>query len=183
MARFTPYSAIIGGRRFTVRGALEDESGSFTLLFGEQRVHVDEPADLLSVVGPGEKVIADFGAFAITLWRDGRVRYVAHADGVKGPECHDLELACWALLDMLGDEKAPRRCFFCRWSDVEPSTGWGNLGCAVERAQEYHQVATAPEPRRRKWGPQALFGDWVDEWYGCEKFEVRPRGYGYRGRP
>ncbi len=183
MKRYTPFAAIIGGRRFVVRGAQGDETGNFTLVFGEERVHVDDPADLLKVVTPGERVMVDFGAFGVTVWRDAQVWYAAHAEGVKGPACPDLEAACWALLEVLGDTRAPHACFFCRWSDVEPSTGWGNLGCAVDRRADYDRVATSSDARTRKWGPQPLLLEWVDEWYGCGRFEVRPRRYGYRGRP
>ncbi|MBL8952329.1 MAG: hypothetical protein JNK82_16235 [Myxococcaceae bacterium] len=185
MPRYTPFTAIIGGHRFTVRGATRDEPGNFTLCFGEQRVEVDDPEDLLAVVATGEEVIADFGRFALTLSRPagGRVQYTAHAAGVKGPAADDVELACWGLLELLGDERAPRACFFCRWSEVEPSTGWGNLGCTVGSRAEYDRVATSPDARRRKWSSTALIQEWVDEWHGCAHFEVRPKGYGYRGRP
>jgi hypothetical protein len=174
------FHAIIGGARFVVRAAKDDEPGAFTLVLGEQLVAVHSPEDLLSVA---DRASCDFGAFSLTLWKqDGRTRYRASSGGVAGPDAGDEERACWGLLDVLGDAKAPRACFFCRWSDVEPSTGWGNLGCAVKHAREYDEIATSADARRRKWGAQGLL-DWVDEWFACDRFEVRPRGYGYRGRP
>lgn len=185
----TPYAVEIRGERFVVRPSESDEDGCFTLVHGDRRLPVDLLVDLLAAVDAGERVMADFGAWAIVLWRasDARPRYQARArssEGVwiDGPVDDDEERACWALLARLGDDRAPRACFFCRWSDVEPSTGWGHLGCAVAYGKTYHEVATSPDPRRRKWGPQGLLA-WVDEWHLCGRFEVRPVGYGYRGRP
>ena len=177
----TPFHAIVGGARFPVRAAVDGEPGNFTLVMGEQRFPIDHPAELLRAAQPGEKVVADFGRFSLTVWRDERVWYRAAADGAVGPDDTDDERACWRLLDVLGEERAPHACFFCRWSEVEPSTGWGNLGCAVKHAAEYDAVATSSDARRRKWGAQALL-EWVDEWFSCERFAVRPKGYGYRGR-
>lgn len=185
----TPYWAELRGERYPVQPSEGDERGVWTLVCGTERLAVDVPEDLLAAVPAGESVTADFGSFTLTLCRaeDGRTRYRAAARGadgheVTGPTETDDESACWGLLALLGDEQAPRACFFCRWSDVEPSTGWGHLGCAVAHAETYHRLATAAEPRRRKWGPQELL-DWVDEWHTCERFDVRPPGYGYRGRP
>jgi hypothetical protein len=184
----TSYWVEIGGERALVRPSEGDEDGCFTLVLGARRIPVDVLADLLAAVIPGERVVADFGSFAIALRAgdDGKPRYQAlsrrNAEPVAGPVETDEELACWGLLAVLGDDRAPRACFFCRWSDVEPSTGWGHLGCAVDGAETYHAIATSPDPRRRKWGPQAMLR-WVDEWHACERFEVRPLGYGYRGRP
>jgi hypothetical protein len=150
----TPYWAAIRGRRYVVRAAEDDEEGT-----------------------------ADFGRFSLAMWtaEDGHPRYRAQAQSVQGPVDEDEERACWGLLARLGDENAPRACFFCRWSDVEPSTGWGHLGCGVALAEDFHRRATSPDPRTRKWISCGL--DWVDEWHSCERFEVRPQGYGYRGRP
>ena len=181
--RGVPFHAIIGGARFLVRKALDEEPGTWTLVLGEQLVDVDEPKDLLKVAAPGDRVSADFGAFSITMWRDAdRTWYSAAAEGVAGAANTDLEEACWALLRELGDDRAPKACFFCKWSDVEPSTTWGNMGCAVANAAQYEEVATSSDGRRRKWGPQPLMSVWVDEWFACERFTVRPKGFGYRGR-
>lgn len=185
----TPYFAELLGGRYLVRPAEGDEAGTWTLVCGTEHFPVDTPADLLAAAPPGTAVTADFGSFRLTLWsaEDGRPRYRAGVRARDGAEITgavetDDERACWSLLAILGDERAPRACFFCRWSDVEPSTGWGHLGCAIEHAEAYHRVATEAEPRKRKWGTQGLLA-WVDEWHACERFEVRPHDYGYRGRP
>ena len=181
----TPFAAIIGGARFVVRASAGDEPGNFTLEHGDARIPVDHPSDLLAAAPAGERVTADYGAFTLTVWQgeDGRPRYRAAAQGKEPAEDDDdEERACWRLLALLGDASAPRACFFCRWSEVEPSAGWGNLGCAVESATAYDAIARSTDSRRRKWGPQGLL-EWVDEWAVCERFEVRPLGYGYRGRP
>lgn len=185
----TPFAAIVRGERCLVRQAEGDEEGNFTLVLGDARIAVDHPSDLVRAVPEGEAVVASFGPFELVMRRaeDGRCRYVARTpakDGtlVTGPEDTDEEIALWRLLERLGDDQAPRACFFCRWSEVEPSTGWGNMGCAVRHADAYDAVATSTEPRRRKWGPQSMLS-WVDEWQTCDRFEVRPVGYGYRGRP
>ncbi len=161
-----------------------DESGRFTLVHGDELVPIDHPSDALALVEVGEVVAADFGRFELLMQKgeDGKTRYRASAEGVIGPEHEDEELACWGLLALLGDDHAPRACFFCRWSEVEPSSGWGNLGCAVAHREAYHRVATSSEARKRKWGASGLLR-WVDEWFSCDAFEVRPVGYGYRGRP
>lgn len=185
----TPYWAELLGERCLVRPAEDHEDGTWTLVRGAELHPVDLPEDLLAGVQPGESVTADFGSFTLTMWlaEDGRPRFRAatrSSEGaeVMGPVETNDEQACWGLLATLGDEHSPRACFFCRWSDVEPSTGWGHLGCAVASADAYDQVATSPDARRRKWGSQGML-TWVDEWHHCERFEVRPHGYGYRGRP
>jgi hypothetical protein len=181
---YIPYRAIVRGTPHLVRPAVDEETGNYTLELGDARIHVDHPADLLAAVTDGEEVTADFETFSLTVRRaeDGRPRYRASAQGVTGPEDKDEEIACWRLLDLLGDENAPVACFFCLWSEVEPSTGWGNLGCAIKYADTYHDIATSTDTRRRKYGPSGML-DWVTEWHRCERFEVRPYGYGYRGRP
>ena len=85
----------------------------------------------------------------------------------KGP------CALWGIHTLVSSEPRQER--------QQSATGWGNLGCAVDHAAEYHEVATSPDGRRRKWGPCGML-TWVDEWYGCLRFEVRPVGYGYRVR-
>lgn len=184
MTYLLPYRALLRGRAHPVRPATRDEEGLFILERDDERVSFDEPADLLSLVAHGEEVTADFDTFALVISRgsNGRPLYLARAQGVEGAQSPDDELACWTLLDALGDARAPRACFFCRWSDVEPSSGWGNLGCAVAHADAYDAVATSSDARRRKWGHTAMLS-WVMEWHSCERFEVRPYGYGYRGRP
>ncbi len=179
-----PYMVRIRDQQFLVRPSREQEDGNWTLEFGEQRVPIDLPDDLLGVAAGQESVFCEFGPFTLELRRgpDGRPLYRAHAQGACGQEDRDEERACWSLLDVLGDEKAPRACFFCRWSDVEPSTGWGHLGCALAHAKTYHEVATSNDPMRRKYSASSLL-DWVAEWHCCAHFEVRPFGYGYRGRP
>ena len=184
MSYLLPYKALLRGRSYPVRPATAAEEGLFTLELDTTCVSIDEPSDLVAVVEQGAEATADFGAFLLVMWRapDGRLRYRARTQDVSGSASPDDETACWSLLDALGDARAPRACFFCRWSDVEPSTGWGHLGCAVDHSEDYHAVATSSDARRRKWGPQSLL-TWVMEWHSCPRFEVRPLGYGYRGRP
>lgn len=170
-----PYRAIVDGVTHEIR----DKEWHY----GGGVVEIDHPADFVAPLAPGVVVRLDFDRFALDVWRDaaGKPRYRASSGASVGAETHDEERALWSLLTTLGDERAPRACFFCRWSDVEPSTGWGHLGCFVENQAAYTSAATSDEPRRRKW-VTSLGCTWVDEWDGCDEFSVRPRGYGYRGR-
>jgi hypothetical protein len=72
-------------------------------------------------------------------------------------------------------------CFFCRWSDVEASTGWGHLARFVEQGAEYDSYFAAG--KTPKWVASALRCLWVDEWHSYERWVLRPKDYGYRGRP
>ncbi len=133
---------------------------------------------------PGVQVTIDYARFAVTVWRDaaGKTHYRGSRGDVSGPERGDAEAALRTLLDVLGDADAPRACFFCRWSDVENGTGWGHLGCFVDRKAAYDHFVTATGGPGLKW-VTGLGCGWVDEWHSCDEFEVRPIGYGYRGRP
>lgn len=57
-----------------------------------------------------------------------------------------------------------------------------SLGCAAANRAQYHQIATSDDGRKRRSGVSLIL-HWVDEWHACDAFEVRPIGYGYRGRP
>jgi hypothetical protein len=183
--KYLPHRASVGNESGDVRAARGDESGNWTWEFGERLVHIDQPSDFTSAVEQGVEVKIDYGRFGLIVWRsvDGQLHFRGTAGGTTGPERNDDELAMWALLDEVGDAATPRACFFCRWSDIEPSTGWGNLGCFVDRKAAYDEIATCNDPRRRKWVSSTLKPVWVDEWYYCEQFELRPVNYGYRGRP
>lgn len=170
-----PYRAIVDGVTYEIRDKEWHYRGTV--------VEVDQPADFLTPLAPGVEVRLDFERFALHVGRDedGKPRYRAIVGDRVGADSNDEERALWSLLTALGDDQAPRACFFCRWSDVEPSTGWGHLGCFAENKAVYASAAESDEPRRRKW-VTSLGCSWVDEWDGCDEFEVRPLGYGYRGR-
>ncbi|MFO0602161.1 MAG: hypothetical protein U0324_03250 [Polyangiales bacterium] len=174
-----PYAACCGKQRGVVRRAEGDEEGTWTWVVGDARLAIDAPDDFLRHVGAGDVVTMALGPFEVDVWRgaDGKARYRGRVDGRDGPERTDVEWALWALV---GDGEAPRACFFCRWADVEPSTGWGNLGCHA-LAAGYDEVARSPDPLRRKYGRNGM-AVWVVEWHGCDGFALLPRGYGYRGR-
>lgn len=101
-----------------------------------------------------------------------------HIDWDSGFEgaLSDLRLA-------LGEEGTLRSCFFCKWSDYEPSTSTGHLGCFRAVKSEYEAIATSEDAWTRKYKKESLWPDrvWVDELNACDDFERRPRGFGYRG--
>jgi hypothetical protein len=185
VTRLLPHRASACDRSAQVRPARDDEPGLWTWEFDGRSIPVDVPSDFTAAVDRGVEVTIDYARFSLIVWRgaDGALRYRAVLGAVAGPERRDEELALWALLEQLGDTASPRACFFCRWSDVEPGSGWGNLGCFVAQKVEYDAIATSEDNRRRKWVTSTLPPVWVDEWYACDQFEVRPIGYGYRGRP
>ncbi len=186
----SPFSLRIDGRAHLARVADEARDEAY-LVDIDGATHgfdlLDEVLDM-AVVDPRRGVTLDFGRFALELRRvDGRVRYraaaVAGGRRICTKEHLDEERALWELAARLPGDATPRACFFCRWSDVEPNTGWGNLACFVERADEYHQIATQGSARERKWVTAAIERSWVDDWHSCARWEPRPVGYGYRGRP
>jgi hypothetical protein len=146
---------------------------------------VDLPADLAAALQPGEELVVNYGPFAMGLRRDGEGRvWLRGALGeAQGPERQDEELALWALLEALGEERAPRACFYCRWSDVEPSSGWGNLGCFLQAGPAYDRFLAEAKPGQLRWITSRLPLRWVREWESCPAFALRPHGLGYRGRP
>jgi hypothetical protein len=187
MSTHLPHRAGIGERWGVVRAARDDEDGGWIWELDGRLIPIDVPSDFTAAVEPGVEVTIDYGRFGLIVWRDaaGQVHYRGTCGAVVGPERSDEELALWALLDQLGDGAAPRACFFCRWSEDEnpAGTGWNHLGCVLPRKAEYDAAATSDEARRRKWGCTAMVSEYVDEWHVCDEFEVRPVGYGYRGRP
>jgi len=91
-----------------------------------------------------------------------------------------------ALADLrvaLGEDETVRSCFFCKWSDYEPSTSTGHLGCFRAVKAEYEAIATSEDARTRKYAKERFHAEriWVDELNVCDEFERRPSGFGYRG--
>ncbi|MFI5296697.1 MAG: hypothetical protein ACHREM_01250 [Polyangiales bacterium] len=91
-----------------------------------------------------------------------------------------------ALSDLraaLGGGATIRSCFFCKWSDYEPSTSTAHLGCFRDAKAEYEAIATADDNWTRKYKKEGLHARrvWVDELNSCREFERRPKGFGYRG--
>jgi hypothetical protein len=79
--------------------------------------------------------------------------------------------------------QAVHACYFCKWSDYEPSTTTGHLGCFRAVKPEYEAIATSPDALVRKYRKESLYADrvWVDELNVCDQFTKRPVGFGYRG--
>jgi hypothetical protein len=74
-----------------------------------------------------------------------------------------------------------RGCFFCKFSDYEPNTGFGHLYCFVADNEGYSRLAASSDPMVRKYKIWDLPYRPVDEFYCCEQFEPRPPQWGYRG--
>ena len=93
-----------------------------------------------------------------------------------------FEEALGELRDHLG-EATLRACFFCKWSDYEPSASTGHLGCFRAVKPAYEAIATSDDPWTRKYKKESLHAErlWVDELNVCDEVERRPRGFGYRG--
>jgi hypothetical protein len=76
----------------------------------------------------------------------------------------------------------PRRCYFCRFSDYEPSASLGLLRCYLGEAVAYcdaaAEIQSNPDARYRIFG---LRGQAVDDLGTCAAFEIRPPNWGYRG--
>jgi len=178
---------VIDGHRLTVRVGTPDEAGAWMVDLPTGSQPIDSPEDLLRLVPAGARVTADFEHFQLHLRRgeDGRPRYTGAVGAIEGPEDRNDERALWALLDRLGDAQAPRACFFYRWSDVESGAGWGNLACLHRHREDYERYlerCAEPGGPRARWVTSAVPGAWVDEWWSCTDFTVRPPGHGYRGR-
>jgi hypothetical protein len=172
----TPYAAIVHGRRVQVELAGKGDPCIWKLMLDGRQIDISEPEDLLTISDPAT---ADFGHFTLQM-RTVRKRtlYLASADGKRGLESTDVEQALWSLMRQT---QAPMTCFFCRWSDVEPSTGWGNLGCFIDDGKRYDAYIAAGQ--RLKWVTTVAKCVWTDEWHSCQSWSLRPKGHGYRGRP
>jgi len=171
---------VAGGDWAPVREALDEEAAALIWEHASGPRVADHPDDF---VFDSVEVEIDYGPFALHVRRGttSRMLYRARIGDVVGPEHSDEERALWSVLELVGD--APRACFFCKWSDVEASTGWGNFGCFVEQRAAYERyVAEHAGKASLKW-VSSLGCTWVEPFHGCDRFELRPIGFGYRGRP
>lgn len=183
-----PFRVCVDGRAYPAREASEERYEAYVVLVDgvEHGFDLLEEVLELPMVDERRGVTLDFGRFELALRRrDGRVVFqaAASAGGVRvtSRESGDEERALWDLAARLEDAQAPRACFFCRWSEVGPSSGWGHLGCMIAVADAYHERVTRGSAWEIKWA-STLRRDWVDEWHSCARWELRPLGYGYRGR-
>ncbi len=177
------FPASVAGVRGELRPSNDAESGRFTLTAGGVTRPVDGPEDWVEGAELGAEVSVDYGGFTLTVRRAPKgKRYRASALGVRGEERVDEELALWSLLEALGEERAPRACFFCKWADVEAGGGWGNYGCFVEASAAYEKYCAGESGAALKW-VTSLGPRWIDPWESCDRFRLRPVGFGYRVRP
>jgi len=76
----------------------------------------------------------------------------------------------------------PHRCFFCKFSDFEESTTFGNLRCYVcEKTSYCHAAADVSKDATERYIIFGLGSNAVEDFGTCAAFEVRPAPWGYRG--
>jgi hypothetical protein len=177
-----PFQLRVRGELVDVLPTASDDAGdgTWTCEVAGTRRYFDLPDGMLDWVEEGEWVVCSFGSFELWARRsEGRVEYRGRVelDGreVFSEASWDEEQALWSLANALPAVSVPRACFFCRWSEVEKSAGWGHLSCNVEQAAAYEHHL---EHGDRRW--PFLTNQWVDEWHGCPKWQLRPLGFGYR---
>ena len=103
---------------------------------------------------------------------------------VRDGSWQTLEWALVHLGELTPERLAPHRCFWCKFSDYEAGTGFGDgshLGCFVRDAEAYERIATDPDMRVRRGRPWALRFAIVDDFHSCPEWQRRPPGFGYRG--
>ncbi len=182
MGNYTkPFRVRVGDRLADVVPAGDASDGPWVCQWGGEERSFDDVADFAALAPDGDWVTCDFGTFAVHVRKAAsRVEYRAEAiiEGttIESGIHHDEEAALWELANAVAPSAVPRACFFCRYSEVEKSAGWGHLCCNVADKKSYEAWASSPG---RTW--PLLSGKWVDEWDGCDEWEVRPRGHGYRG--
>jgi len=102
---------------------------------------------------------------------------------VETSENEDLDEVLHDLREKLRASGCFQICDWCKFSDVEPQTGFGHLYCLVERRKDYVKVATSGRSGSWSHNFNKLTPPFtaVSEFHSCGSFEVRPANWGYRG--